>query len=246
MEQEKEQPMETEQEISGNAADTREVTGEDGAESETEAFAYGETGTSDWIEKPAEEAESAEETEPAEETESAEEAWKRQCDEMMRKERFSTSFMLRLKDLLKMNLRESLLGWGNSVFWICLIVGVGYLITQWNELSKQKICILICLLVFLIWYVPLLAVRRSVRSAANLKAAGQEIEYHVCDDGIVIATEEMQMPILNSYMRKAKVLKNVIYIFTYRSVGVKFVFPRDILGDDKFEELKKFVKEKGI
>ncbi len=192
------------------------------------------------------EAEQPTEQEQVGSTESAEEAWKKQCDEMMQKEHFSTSFMLRLKDLLKMNLRESLLGWGNSVFWICLIVGTGYLITQWNELSKQKICILICLLVFLIWYVPLLAVRRSLRSAANLKAAGQDIEYHVCEDGIVVATEEMKLPILYSYMRKAKVLKNVIYISTYRNVGVKFVFPRDILGDEKFETLKKIVKEKGI
>lgn len=181
-------------------------------------------------EKPAAEPTDRKKTE--EELEAENEA---RCDEALLTEKFCLTYTLRFKDLAKFNLRYSLLGFSNLVFWVVLILGLAYLVTSWTALGAQKRALTIVLLVFLLWYVPIRALINAAKSAAYLRNQSTPTEYHVCQDGFVICQEGQRGLLEYNKISRLKETKTTLYAYVFRNSG--FIFPKDIVGD-RYEELR--------
>jgi|GEM_PF-2860110 hypothetical protein len=163
------------------------------------------------------------------------------CDEAIATERFCLAYKMRFKDLARFNLRYSLLGWTNLLFWLVLVIGVAYLATAWTELGSQKRALIIVLLVFLIWYVPVRAVLNAAKSAAFLQKQAEPTEYHVCENGIVICQDGQRGLLEYSKITRVKETGSRIYAYVFRNSG--FIFPKDIVGEH-YEELRTLLRER--
>ncbi|MBR7021708.1 MAG: YcxB family protein [Lachnospiraceae bacterium] len=216
-------------------------TAEDVFEDEAAVTESEETGSDSDVseEESAEDGESSEQPLKAENRKKTEEELKAEnearCDEALTTEKFCLTYTLRFKDLAKFNLRYSLLGIGNSLFWLVLIISIAYLATSWTELGAQRRALIIILVVFLIWYVPIRAVINAAKSASYLRNQSTPTEYHVCENGFVICQEGERGLLEYSKISRLKETKSTLYAYVFRNSG--FIFPKDIVAD-RYEELK--------
>ena len=207
----------------------------DETETADDAEAIDET-ENDETEKPVSKAEDRKKTE--EELMAENEA---RCDEALTTEKFCLTYMLRFKDLAKFNLRYSLLGLSNVLFWLVLVISVAYLVTSWTELGAQRRALIIILLVFLIWYVPVRAVLNAAKSASYLQKKSTPTEYHVCENGFVICQDGERGLLEYKKISRLKETKSTLYAYVFRNSG--FIFPKDIVAD-RYEELKALLYER--
>ena len=126
------------------------------------------------------------------------------CDEELKTEKFCLTYTLRFKDLAKFNLRYSLLGFNSILFWLVMAIGIAYLVLSWTDLGGQKRALIICLLVFLIWYVPVRALINAAKSAAYLRKQSTPTEYHACENGFVVVQEGQRGVLEYSKIRRIK------------------------------------------
>ena len=163
------------------------------------------------------------------------------CDEALTTEKFCLTYTLRFKDLAKFNLRYSLLGLSNSLFWLVLILSIAYLVTSWTTLGAQKRALIIVLLVFLLWYVPIRAVINAAKSASYLQNQSTPTEYHVCEEGFVICQEGVRGLLEYSKISRLKETKSTLYAYVFRNSG--FIFPKDVVAEH-YDELKALLYER--
>ena len=163
----------------------------------------------------------------------------RRCEEALKSEHFCLTYKLRFRDLAKFNLRFSLLGIGNILFWLVLVLSSAYLAFFWKKLGAQDRALIIVCVVLLIWLVPVRAVVNAARSAAYLQKSSTPTEYHVCDEGFVIFQDEVRGLLTYDKIRRITETKSTLYAYVLKNSG--FIFPRDLVGE-RYDELKAILK----
>ena len=161
------------------------------------------------------------------------------CEEFLAEERFSFTYMLRFKDLLRHKMQFSLFDPIQGLpFWISLILSIVYLVAAWSTMTQQTRTIIIVVVVFLIWFVPVRAVQNAARNAAYLRKNCSPTEYHICEKGIVVCQDELRSAMAFGKFRRLKVNRNWLYAQVFLNSG--FIFPKDLVGE-RYEELRAFL-----
>ena len=163
------------------------------------------------------------------------------CDEELKSEKFCLTYTLRFKDLAIFNLRYSLLGFNSILFWLVMAIGIAYLVLSWTELGGQKRALIICLLIFLIWYVPVRAVINAAKSAANLRKQSKPTEYHACENGFVIVQEGQRGVLEYKKIRRIKETRGPLYAYVFANSG--FIFPKELVGE-RYGQLLELLRAK--
>lgn len=163
------------------------------------------------------------------------------CDEELKSEKFCLTYTLRFKDLAIFNLRYSLLGFNSILFWLVMAIGIAYLALSWTELGGQKRALIICLLVFLIWYVPVRAVINAAKSAAYLRKQSTPTEYHACENGFVIVQDGQRGVLEYRKIRRIRETRSTLYAYVFTNSG--FIFPKDLVGE-RYESLIALLRAK--
>ena len=143
-------------------------------------------------------------TENAKEELSFEEQNELDCEEALTTEKFCFTYKLRFNDLLRFNIRNSMLGLENLFFWLSLIIIAAYSATSWGSMKAQGHAILIVLLVLLIWLVPVRAVLNAVKGSLVLQRDCTDTDYHVCENGFVICQDGMRSFLAYKKIREIK------------------------------------------
>ena len=180
-------------------------------------------------------------TENAKEELSFEEQNELDCEEALTTEKFCFTYKLRFNDLLRFNIRNSMLGLENLFFWLSLIIIAAYSATSWGSMKAQGHAILIVLLVLLIWLVPVRAVLNAVKGSLVLHRDCTDTDYHVCENGFVICQDGMRSFLAYKKIREIKETKTRIYAKVFKNSG--FIFPKDLVGV-YFDELRAILTDR--